>query len=158
MQAGGYDMRSGRERTTAAGTRTATSDRLERLEGQRTLEAREEDLRIRKRPVQSGEAEVYKEVRTEQRTVDVPVKKEELVIERHSVGRQPAGGPVGENERVRVPLTEEQVEVEKKPVVTERVAVGKRAVEEDERVDATLRKENIKVDKRGRSDTRPGQR
>jgi uncharacterized protein (TIGR02271 family) len=155
MQAGGYDMRSGRERTTTAGTRTGTSDRLE---GQRTLEAREEDLRIRKRPVQSGEAEVYKEVRTEQRTVDVPVKKEELVIERHSVGRQPAGGPVGENERVRVPLTEEQVEVEKKPVVTERVAVGKRAVEEDERVDATLRKENIKVDKRGRSDTRPGQR
>jgi uncharacterized protein (TIGR02271 family) len=127
-------------------------------EGQRTLEAREEELRVRKRPVQTGEAEVYKEVHTERRTVDVPVRKEELVIERHSVGRQPASGPVGENERVRVPLSEEQVEIEKTPVVKEKVSVGKRAIEEEQTVDATVRKENIKVDKRGRSDPRTGPR
>ena len=148
----GYDMRAGRDRTTAsAGMRQETG----RTDGGRTIEAREEELNVRKRPVQTGEAEVYKEVSTERRTVDVPVKKEELVIERHSVGRQAASGPVGQNERVRVPLSEEQVEVEKRPVVTERVSVGKRAVEEDETVDATIRKENIKVDKRGRPDTRP---
>jgi uncharacterized protein (TIGR02271 family) len=147
---GGYDMRSGAARTASAGMRDDTVDTA----GKRTLEAREEELRVHKRPVQTGEAEVYKEVRTERRSVDVPVKKEELVIERHSVGRQAASGRVGENERVRIPLGEEQVEVEKTPVVTERVSVGKRAVEEEETIDATIRKENIKVDKRGRSDTR----
>jgi uncharacterized protein (TIGR02271 family) len=122
--------------------------------GARTLEAREEELRVHKRPVQTGEAEVRKEVRTEHRSIDVPVKKEELVIERHAVGRHPASGPIGESERVRVPLSEERVDVEKRTVGTEAVTVGKRVVEDEEHVDATLRKEDIKVDKRRGSDTR----
>jgi uncharacterized protein (TIGR02271 family) len=104
--------------------------------------------------VQTGEAEVYKEVRTENRSIDVPVRKEELVIERHAVGRHPSSGPVGERERVRVPLSEEQVEVDKTTVATEQVTVGKRTREENERIDTTVRKEDIKVGKRGRTDTR----
>ena len=123
----------------------------------RTLEAREEEVRVRKRPVKTGEAEVRKEVRTEHRSIDVPVKKEELVIERHAVDRHPASGPVGQTERVRIPLSEEQVELEKRTVATEEVKVGKRVTEDEEHVDATLRKEDIKVDKRGR-DTRPSSR
>jgi uncharacterized protein (TIGR02271 family) len=168
QQNGGRDMHSNFDTATpepfARTTTRAASpgagvrpDALE-VEDRRTLEAREEEVRIRKRPVQTGEAEIYKEIRTERHSVDVPVKKEELVIERHSVGRHPASGPIGENERVRIPLSEEQVEVEKKPVVTERVSVGKRATQEEEHVDTTVRKENIKVDKRGRSDTRSGPR
>ena len=70
------------------------------------------------------------------------------MIERHAVSRQPASGPVGGNETVRIPLSEEQIEVEKRPVVTERVTVGKRTTEEEERVEATLAKENVKVEKR----------
>jgi uncharacterized protein (TIGR02271 family) len=120
----------------------------------RTIEAREEELRVRKRPVKTGAAEVRKEVRTEHRSVDVPVRKEELVIERHSVGRHEAAGPVGDTERVRVPLSEEQVEVEKTPVVREKLTVGKRTREETEHVGATLKKEDIKVDKRGRPSPR----
>jgi uncharacterized protein (TIGR02271 family) len=164
QQNGGYDMRSGGEHAELAGSASmgagtaARTDTAAGLGGRRTIEAREEELHVRKRPVQTGEAEVRKEVRTERRTVDVPVKKEELVIERHAVGRHPASGPVGEEERVRVPLSEEQVEVDKQPVVTERVSVGKRATEEDEQVEATIRKENIKVDKRGRTERRPTSR
>jgi uncharacterized protein (TIGR02271 family) len=126
--------------------------------GTRTLEAREEEVRVRKRPVQTGEAEVRKEVRTEHRSIDVPVKKEELVIERHAVGRHPASGPVGEDEEVRIPLSEEQVDVEKRTVATEQVTVGKRVREDEEHVDTTIRKEDIKVGKRGRSDSRPTSR
>jgi uncharacterized protein (TIGR02271 family) len=122
--------------------------------GTRTLEAREEELSVRKRPVQTGQAEIRKEVRTEHRSIDVPVKKEELVIERHAVGRHPASGPINENERVRIPLSEEQVDIEKRTVATEEVTVGKRVREDEEHVDATLRKEDIKVDKRRGSDTR----
>jgi uncharacterized protein (TIGR02271 family) len=150
---GGYDMRAAGARPSTAnvGTRAqATAD----VPGRRTIEAREEEVGVRTRPVQTGEAEIRKEVTTEQRTLDVPVRKEELVIERHSVGRHPAGGPVGGDERVRIPLSEEQIEIEKKPVVTEEVSIGKRATQENERIATTVRKENIKVDKRGRSDTR----
>ncbi len=159
MRNGGYDMRSASERTTGtsarAGTRSASGVRD--TDG-RTLEVREEELRINKRPVTTGEVEVRKEVHTERRSVDVPVKKEELVIERHAVGRHPASGPVGENETVRVPLSEERVEVEKQPVVTERVTVGKRLTEEEERVDTTVAKENVKVEKKRGRDTRTNPR
>jgi uncharacterized protein (TIGR02271 family) len=144
---------------TGPATGAATATRRARSRGKavadsgtRTLEAREEEVRVRKRPVQTGEAEVYKEVRTENRSIDVPVKKEELVIERHAVGREPASGPVGESERVRIPLSEEQIDIEKRTVATERVEVGKRLIEDEEHIDASVRKENIKVDKRG-SDT-----
>ena len=145
-----------RESATGTRRRGARTDTVAEP-GARTLEAREEEVRVRKRPVQTGEAEVYKEVRTENRSIDVPVKKEELVIERHAVGRHPAGGPVGERERVRVPLSEEQIDVEKRTVATEEVTVGKRATEDEEHIDTTVRKEDIKVDKRGR-DTRPNSR
>jgi uncharacterized protein (TIGR02271 family) len=154
QQAGGRTMGADH---SAAGTRAAAATR-ERSRtvadsGTRTIEAREEEVQVRKRPVQTGEAEVYKEVRTEHRSIDVPVRKEELVIERHAVGRHPASGPVGESERVRIPLSEEQVDVEKRTVATEQVTVGKRLKEEEEHVDATVRKEDIKVNKRGRGTT-----
>jgi uncharacterized protein (TIGR02271 family) len=126
--------------------------------GTRTIQAREEEVRVRKRPVETGEAEVYKEVRTENRSLDVPVKKEELVIERHSLGRQEARGSVGDNERIRIPLSEEQIDVEKRTVATEEVTVGKRTREDEEHVDTTIAKEEIKVDKRGRSGPRPSAR
>jgi uncharacterized protein (TIGR02271 family) len=153
---GGYDMRSAPQRAQG-GTAGMRPGDVTRGDDARTFEVREEELRIRKRPVTTGEAEVRKEVRTERRSVEVPVQKEELVIERQAAGRRPASGPVGENETVRVPLSEERVEVEKRPVVTEKVRVGKRVTEDEEQVDATLAKENVKVEKRGR-DTRPNPR
>ena len=156
IENGGYEMGSTAERPRSAALAGMQSGAGTRAEDARTLEVREEELQIHKRPVTTGEAEVRKEVRTERRSVDVPVQKEELVIERHAVSRQPASGPVGGNETVRIPLSEEQIEVEKRPVVTERVTVGKRTTEEEERVEATLAKENVKVEKR--RDTRPNQR
>jgi uncharacterized protein (TIGR02271 family) len=159
MRSGGYDMRSAPERTAAsspqAGMRSAGATRD--ADG-RTIEVREEELRINKRPVTTGGVEVRKEVHTERRSVDVPVKKEELVIERHAVGRQPASGPVGRDESVRVPLSEERVEVEKRPVVTEKVKVGKRVTEDEERVEANLAKENVKVEKKRGRDPHPNSR
>jgi uncharacterized protein (TIGR02271 family) len=160
-RAGGYDMSMRRERAAGSASNAAGAAALSSgtaTDERRTLEAREEEVRVRKRPVRTGEARVYKEVRTEHETIDVPVRKEELVIERHSVARQPASGPVGENAAIRVPLSEERVEIEKTPVVKERVTVGKRTKEATERIDTPVRKEDIKVEKRGGDDTRGNQR
>ena len=119
-------------------------------EGERAVQLREEELVARKRPVEAGEAQVRKEVVTEQRTVQVPVAREELVVERRPVERRPAEQPVGEAaDVIEVPLREEQVQVEKRPVVYEEVEVGKRQVQETQRVSDTVRREEARIDQEG---------
>ncbi|MGZ3353251.1 MAG: DUF2382 domain-containing protein, partial [Isosphaeraceae bacterium] len=46
------------------------------------LQLREEQLHVRKHLMAAGEVRVRKEVRTEHRTIEVPVSREEIVIER----------------------------------------------------------------------------
>jgi uncharacterized protein (TIGR02271 family) len=78
------------------------------------------------------------------------VKREEVVVERQAVNR-PASGPIGTGttEEVRVPVREEQVRVEKRPVVTEEVRVGKRVAEDTEHVSETVRREVPRVESSG---------
>src|SRR5919107_120827 len=81
------------------------------------LELREEQLDVDTERVQAGEVRLRKEVVTEQRTIDVPVTREEVVIERHDAsGRPAAQGAIGAEEDIRM---EEEVRVEKTPVVRE---------------------------------------
>ena len=68
-------------------------------ESEETLQLREEELAARRRTVEAGEVEIRKEVVTETRTVEVPVRREQLVIERRD-GRGTVGEPI------RVPLSE----------------------------------------------------
>ena len=119
-----------------------------------TVQLREEELRARTRPVEAGQVEVRTEVVEEQRTLEVPVTREEAVVERRPVERRPAEEPIGEGESIRVPLREEQVEVEKRPVVTEEIEIGKRQVRDTERVSGTVRREEARVDEEGDVDLR----
>jgi len=50
---------------------------------------------------------------------------------------------------VRIPVREEQVHVEKQPVVKEEVNVSKRQVQDTQRVSGEVRKEDIRVEKSG---------
>ena len=125
-----------------------------RPEAGERVQLREEELRARKEPVQTGEVGIRKEVVEEQRTVDVPVTREEAVVERHPVEPRPADRPIGEEETIRFPLRGERVEVEKQPVVTEEVEVGKRQVQETERVSDTVRREEARVEREGDAEIR----
>jgi uncharacterized protein (TIGR02271 family) len=123
--------------------------------GQDRLELREEELEVGKERVQAGEVRLRKEVVTEQRQVDVPVTREEVVIERHPVSgdaARTAAGDLAEGEEIRVPIMEEEVRVEKRPVVKEEVTLGKRQVTETERVNETLRREEARVETEGDAD------
>ncbi|MBV8265285.1 MAG: DUF2382 domain-containing protein, partial [Planctomycetaceae bacterium] len=73
---GAYDLR-----TTAHASRTA--------EAAERIQLHEEELQAHKQPVETGAARVRKEVVTEQRTLEVPVQREEVVIERQA----PTGEP-----------------------------------------------------------------
>jgi len=137
--------------TATATTGTAHAATARHGEGTQKIQVVEEELHASKRPVEAGEVRVRKEVHTEQKTIEVPVRKEEVVIERHAVsGREGiAAGDIRPGEEIRVPVMEEQVTVEKTPVVKEEVTVGKRVVEETERVAGQVRKEEVRVEREG---------
>ncbi len=135
----------------AASQTTARSQAVQ--PGTRKIQLLGEVLRIHKDRVQRGEVRLRKEVVTEKQNVEVPVTREELVIERTAGGNREAGSQVGTGEsEIRVPLSEERVRVEKKPVVNEEVAVGKRAVQDTKRVSDDVRHEELNVDKEGEVD------
>jgi uncharacterized protein (TIGR02271 family) len=119
----------------------------------RTLQLREEQLRATKTPVQTGEVKVRKEVVSEHKTIDVPVEREEVVIERRPASRQ-TGAADFRAEEIRVPVSGEQVRADKQTVVKEEVSVGKRKVQGNERVSGTVRKEELRLEETGKAKVR----
>lgn len=113
-----------------------------------TVRAHEEKMHVEKTPVKTGEVQVRKEVHTEHKTIDVPVTREEVVIERRAVGGQAVSGSTGKEE-IRIPVSEEQVSVQKQTVVKEEVSVGKQKVQGTQRVSEDLKKEEIKIETKG---------
>ncbi|AIQ27843.1 hypothetical protein P40081_06320 [Paenibacillus sp. FSL P4-0081] len=115
----------------------------------RRLRLREEQLDVSKNKVQTGEVNVHKEIIEEQKTINVPVTHEEIVIERRAVNNDTTAEPVGADETIRIPVSEEQVEVRKNTVVTGEVEIHKREVQGTEQVQDTVRREEARVDKSG---------
>ena len=114
------------------------------------IQLREEQLHVRKHLMAAGEVRVRKEVRTEYRTIEVPVSREEIVIERLAPAEAPVtAADFAPGEVIRIPLMREQVVVEKRPVVREEVRVGKRVVRETERVGGEVRKEEVRIEREG---------
>jgi uncharacterized protein (TIGR02271 family) len=107
-----------------------------------------EVLRVHKERVSRGEVRLRKDVITESQTVEVPITREELVLERVAVsGDTPApSANIGRGQEIRVPLAEDRVRVEKVPVVKEEVLVGKRDVADVARVGEDVRREELRVD------------
>jgi uncharacterized protein (TIGR02271 family) len=156
---GGYDRThsAAATRTTAA-TGTAargrtTAEAAARSDSGRSVELKEEELRVNKRPVKKGEVEVRKEVVTEQRQITVPVEREEVVIERKPAGRRAAAGDL-KAEEIRIPVSEEEVEVRKETKVKEDVKVGKRKVTDTKTVGGTVKHEELRVEETGNVNVR----
>jgi len=147
-----YDMSTRGSVATGASTRGAARANTGRDAD--TMQVKEERLHAEKRPVETGAVTVRKEVHTETKHLDVPVEREEVVIERTPVQGRSAAGVIGEGEEVRIPVREEKVKVTKDAVVTEEVKVGKRVVQDTEHVSGQVRKEEVKVEQKGNVDVR----
>jgi len=119
-----------------------------------TIQVKEERLLAEKRPVEAGEVRVHKEVHTETRNIEVPVKREEVVIERTPTHGKVMAGEIREGEEIRIPVREEQVKLGKEVLVTEEVKVGKQVVQGTEHVTGQVRKEEVHVDREGDVDVR----
>src|SRR5690606_22995190 len=119
---------SGRDLTAPTGSSTARTGAHETSDT-RTMQLREEELDVGKHRVKDGEVNVRREVVTENRTVDVPVTREEVVVERRPAGREASSGPIREDqESMRIPVSHEEVDVHKQTVAREDVSVGKRSI------------------------------
>jgi uncharacterized protein (TIGR02271 family) len=127
-------------------TDSSRQPRFDQSESQNNIQLLGEVLRVHKDRVNRGEVRIRKEVITETQTVQVPVTREELVVERRPVDQAtPATGSIGESE-VRIPLSEERASVDKSTVVREEVAVGKKPVQEVRDVSGEVRREELVVE------------
>ena len=101
-----------------------------------------EVLRVRKEKVSTGDVHVRKEAVTHMETVQVPVTREHLVVERGD------GHADGEH-AIRVPLSEERLHIDKDTVLREEYKVGKREITQNESVTDTVRRERLLIDNAG---------
>jgi uncharacterized protein (TIGR02271 family) len=129
---------------------TATVRTHEAAGAGQKVQLREEELQVHKTPVQTGEVRVGKEVVTEHKTIQVPVQREEVVIERHPASGAATTGGIRAGEEIRIPVKEEEVHVDKVAVAKEEVTVGKRTVHGTETVSGDVRKEQVKIEEEGK--------
>jgi uncharacterized protein (TIGR02271 family) len=141
------------ERTTTTAASGIAAAPGAGLDEEQMLQLREEELSARKHAVETGHVQLGKEVVSEQRTIEVPVTREEVAIERRAVDHRPSDTPIRDTDQtISVPVREEQVTAEKQAVIYEEVKVGKRAVQETEHVSETVRREKAVVDTQGAVD------
>jgi uncharacterized protein (TIGR02271 family) len=148
LRESGFENVQSDVRNDLQSSRLTGSDNAANAE-QRRIQLRGELLQVQKERVQRGEVRLRKEVVTENQTLEVPVTREELVIERTGASGTPATGRIGEDEEIRVPLSEERVHVDKKPVVNEEVRVSKRQVQNTQRVSDDVSHEELRVENEG---------
>ena len=118
----------------------------------------EEELQAGTREREAGAMRVRKRVRTERERIRVPKRREEVRVERVSVERRDASeAEIGEDEFV-VPFMEEEVVVEKRPVVKEEIRLRKEILEDEEVVERDVRKEEIEIDDQTERGVRGGRR
>jgi uncharacterized protein (TIGR02271 family) len=110
----------------------------------------EEEVNVGTTERESGRARLRKYVVEEEVTKTVPVKREEVRIEREPVTEGNAGaaldGPAISEEEHEVVLHEEEPVVEKQAVPKERVRLDKETITDEKQVSETARKEQIDID------------
>jgi uncharacterized protein (TIGR02271 family) len=141
------------EQTTAQPVRSADVTDTDDIRVQRY----EEDLQAQKTEREAGEVRVTKDVVEEQRTLEVPVQREEVHVESRVVDRPATDASEAFQEgTISVPVREEDVEVRKEVRVAEELEIDKTAVQDTERVSDTVRKEVVNVEEVGDVDVEGG--
>jgi len=110
----------------------------------------EEQLHVGTERQETGKARLRKHIVAETQTVQVPVSREEVRVEREPIteanrGQAMAGGDLTEEEH-EVTLTEERAVVNKETVPVERVRLGTETVTDEQTVTEEVRKEQIDAD------------
>jgi uncharacterized protein (TIGR02271 family) len=110
----------------------------------------EEELDVGTAQRESGKARLRKYVVTEEVQKTVPVRREEVRVEREPITDANVGdakdGPAISEEEHEVTLHAEEAVVEKRAVPKERVRLDKDTIEEEQQVSETVAKEEIEIE------------
>ncbi|MCG4569433.1 DUF2382 domain-containing protein [Enterococcus faecium] len=138
------------ETDTMGTSKTEDIDRKPNLDDD-TIQLKEEKLDVNTHDVTTGEVDIHKHVVNDTETVEVPVKREEIVIERKPVTDQSSQGTDEnlEDDTITIPIKEEQVDVSKHTVVREEVGIHKEEHEDVEKVTEDVSREELDIDTSG---------
>lgn len=116
-----------------------------------TLELEREQLHAHRKTRERGAVEVHKEVVTEMRTIEVPVRRERVSIEQVPATTESPDerGDAHADPGVTIPVREEEVVIQKRPVVTEEVVVEKAASDQMEHVAEPVKREEARIETSG---------
>lgn len=101
----------------------------------------EEQMKISKDKIQTGKVSIHKEILIEEKNITVPVKREELIIEKTVPDSKSHNKSGSHSESIRIPVSEERIDIHKRPVDLEDVSVSKHQYEEVKHITETLKKE-----------------
>jgi uncharacterized protein (TIGR02271 family) len=109
-----------------------------------TLKLHKEELQVSKKWIETANVTVYKESYTEEKQILVPVRREELIIEKKILNSE---GETDKNiETIRIPLREDRIEVTLHPTLLEDVEIYKNQYEELKHVIETLKEEKVHIE------------
>lgn len=114
-----------------------------------TLQLHEEQLEISKKLIETGKVIVRRELVTEIKRIEVPVAREELIIEKRILDAKSSDQQTEHTETIRIPISEERLEIIKHPTTLEDVSIYKNKFEEMVQVDETLKKEILHINTTG---------
>jgi len=130
-----------------------SNETSQREDGRTRLRRYEEDLNVAKVERDAGDVTVSKRVVEDTKTIEVPVRREEVHIERHAVSGDAsttsgtmAGGEAFTEQSVTVPVMAEDVEIRKVARPVEEIEVTKTATEDTRQVQGTVRREEFDID------------
>ena len=96
--------------------------------------------------IRTEEATIVKDPVMETKMMEVPVRNEEMRVERRQVTEREPDSPVKTRTEIKVPLSHEELDVTKKAYVKEEVVISKDQITETESVTEDLQSERIETD------------
>lgn len=117
------------------------SDQTKNQYDEVSLKLHKEELHVSKKWVETADVTVYKKSYTEEKQILVPVRREELIIEK----KISADETDTKIETIRIPLSEDRIEVTLYPTLLEDVEVYKNQYEELKQIYETLKEENLHI-------------
>jgi uncharacterized protein (TIGR02271 family) len=142
--------------TAAAGSRTSPERGVDHdtsgPDSDEAMTRSEEELRVGTAERERGRVRLRKHVVTENVQKTVPVRREEVRVEREPISGEnidaAMSGPEFSEDEHEIVLHEEEPVVEKRAVAKERVRLGTEAHEDEREISEEIRKEQIELDDR----------
>jgi uncharacterized protein (TIGR02271 family) len=122
---------------------TQDTTTYERDTNEERIPLSEERLDVSKES-QEDQATITKKPVTETKTVEVPLTREEVSIERRPAsGQTEAQSPIQSEEKITIPLKREEAQVSKKPYVKEEAVIKKKAFRDTKEITEDVTSEEL---------------